>query len=69
MYLVSAVLNWVFVKFILGNKTLPLYFLYKTNCFDWLFITCLAFVTPGLKQIYFKKMGRKAAHLFHLYVV
>ena len=25
----SAVLNWVFVKFILGNTTFSLYFLYK----------------------------------------
>ena len=46
----SAVLNWVFVKFILGNTTFPLYFLYKTNYFNWCPLFVLHFFTPCLKH-------------------
>jgi len=47
----SAVLNWVFVKVILGNTTFPLYFLYKTNYFNWCPLFVLHFFTPCLKTI------------------
>ena len=46
MYWVYVVLNWVFVNFILGNWTFPLYFLYKINCFNWVSIISFAFCYP-----------------------
>jgi len=43
MYWVSAVLNWVFLKFMLANTTFPLYVLYITNYLHWVFIISFAF--------------------------
>ena len=50
MYWVAAVLNWVFVKFIFDNTTFPLYFLYKTNCFNWVFIISFTYCYPWFKK-------------------
>ena len=46
MIWVSAVLNWVFVKFISGNTTFLLHFLYNTNYFNWVFNISFAFCYP-----------------------
>jgi len=46
-YWVSAVLNWVFVKFIL---VLSPFFLHKTNYFNWAFIISFAFCYPWSKK-------------------
>ena len=41
---------WVFVKFILGNTTFPIYFLYKTYLFNWVVIISFAFCYPWFKK-------------------
>jgi len=48
MYWVSAILNWVFLKFVLGNTYLHLYFLYKTNYMylHWVFTISFASLLP-----------------------
>jgi len=50
MYWVSAVLNWVFVKFILGNKTFSYKFFTDPAILIWYSLFLLLFVTPGLKK-------------------
>ena len=50
MYWVSAVLNWVFVKFILGNKTFSNKFFTDPAILIWYSLFLLLFVTPGLKK-------------------
>ena len=50
MYWVSAVLNWVFVKFILGNKTFSYKFVTDPAILIWYSLFLLLFVTPGLKK-------------------
>ena len=61
MYWVSAVSSWVFVKFILGNSTFPLYFLYKVNYFNRVFIISIAFCYPLFEKqlgIQEKQLGK-----------
>ena len=49
-YRVFAVFDWVFVKFILGNTILSLYFLYIVQQFNWVSIkkNCYPFIEKQL---------------------
>ena len=56
-----CIFNWVFVKFILGNTIISLFFLYNINYFNWVSINYYAFcyilfkTTIGYSR---KKLGK-----------
>jgi len=45
-YLLLAFFHWVFVKLVLGNTTLSLYFLYNTNYLNCISMNSYAFGYP-----------------------